>query len=62
MNQESLMLIDPPQLSDEGAVEVVNFLHELTMAFENSYQHQLRRYHRTRQHQHDIFDDDMPEF
>jgi len=62
MNQEALMLVDPPQLSDEGAVEVVGFLHELTLAFENSYQHQIRRYNKTRQYQRDIFDDDMPEF
>ncbi len=47
MNHEALMLVDPPQLSDEGAVEVVGFLHELTLAFENSYQHQIRRYNKT---------------
>ena len=40
-----LELIDPPELSDEAAAQMLAFLHELATAFENHYAAQLRRHH-----------------
>ncbi len=46
----ALLLYDPPQLSDEMAVQLVEFFHELTHSIENHYGHQLRAcYQRQRQ-------------
>ena len=39
-----LILINPPELSDEAAYQILDFLHELATAFENHYGTQLRRY------------------
>ncbi len=44
MNIRSLMLADPPELDDKTAVEMLDFLYELTTAFENHYAHQIRRF------------------
>ena len=40
-----LILDNPPELSDEAAAQCLDFLQELTVAFENYYSHQLRRYY-----------------
>ena len=45
MNRHSLLLLDPPTLSDEAAVETLEFLYQLTAAFENRYANQLRRFY-----------------
>lgn len=37
-----------PQLSDEAAAQLLDFLHELPTGFENAYGHQLRRYYAAR--------------
>lgn len=34
-----------PQLSDEAAAQLLDFLHEFTAAFENAYYDQLHRYY-----------------
>lgn len=39
-----LELTDPPELTDEAAAQMLDFLHELATAFENHYAGQLRRY------------------
>ena len=45
MNHPSLLFVDPPELSDKTASEMLDFLYELTTAFENHYAAQLRRYY-----------------
>ncbi len=45
MNRLPLVLPEPPELSDEGAADCLNFLYELTVAFEEYYADQLRRYY-----------------
>lgn len=40
-----MLLIDPPDVSDETASEILNFLYELVNAVENHYASQLRRVH-----------------
>ncbi len=66
MTIPSLMLADPPELSDETASEVLDFLYQLTTAFENKYANQLRRYYQsTEPPQPDLFedfDDELPDF
>jgi hypothetical protein len=66
MNLQSLMLADPPELSDEVASEMLDFLYELINAFENQYGTQLRRYHQSSEPPEpdlfDDFDDDLPTF
>ena len=37
-----------PQLSDEAAAQLLNFLHELLTGFENAYFDQLHRYYASR--------------
>ena len=66
MNPQSLLFVDPPDLSDKTASEMLDFLYELTTAFENHYAAQLRRYYQEiDQSQQDLFDefnDDLPYF
>jgi len=65
MHPLSLMLVDPPVISDEAASEMLNFLYELINAFENHYAIQLRRYHKTNdppQPDPFEFDDELPPF
>ena len=66
MNLHSLMLADPPRLSDEAAAETLDFLYELINAFENHYRDQLQRHDQTLQPpQPDLFedfDDELPTF
>lgn len=66
MNLHSLILADPPRLSDEAAVEMLDFLYELTNAFENHYRDQLQRHDQTcPPPQPDLFedfDDKLPTF
>ena len=66
MNLNSLMLADPPSLSDEAASEMLDFLYELINAFENQYRDQLQRHYQTDQPpQPDLFedfDDELPIF
>jgi hypothetical protein len=58
MNLHSLMLVDPPNLSDEAASEMLDFLYELINAFENQCRDQLQRHYRTHQSpQSDLFED-----
>ena len=45
MNRLPLVLTEPPELSDEGAAQCLDFLYELTLAFEKHYGDQLRRYY-----------------
>jgi len=65
MNLHSLMLVDPPSLSDEAAGEMLDFLYELVNAFENQYRDQLQRHYQANQPQPDLledFDDELPTF
>ncbi len=39
-------ILTPPELDDETAVKLNNFLYELLETFETHYCHQIRRYHR----------------
>jgi hypothetical protein len=49
MNQPSPALWRAkPQLSDEAAAQLLNFLHELLTGFENAYFDQLHRYNASR--------------
>ena len=58
MNLRSLMFVDPPHLSDETASDILDFLFELTTAFENHYAVQLRRCHQgVDRAQADLFED-----
>jgi len=58
MNRLPLILSEPPELSDEGAAQCLDFLYELTVAFENHYANQLRRYYEpTAPENPDLFDD-----
>lgn len=55
-----LILETPPELSDEAAAQCLDFLYELTVAFEIHYGHQLRRYQTetsTAPKHPDLFDD-----
>ena len=66
MNLSSMMLVEPPELSDESATEMLDFLYELINAFENQYRDQLQRHYQTNQlPQPDLFedfDDELPPF
>ena len=66
MNPQSLMLADPPELSDEAASEMLDFLYELVNAFENQYGNQLRCYQQPIElPQPDLFEgfeDELPPF
>jgi hypothetical protein len=42
---KSVLIIEMPELSDEGAAEVHNVLQALMNAFESHYRHHLKRYH-----------------
>jgi hypothetical protein len=57
MNRLPLVIPEPPELSDEGAADCLNFLYELTVAFEKHYADQLRRYYEPKARTHpDLFD------
>ncbi len=66
MNHPSLLFVDPPELSDKTASEMLDFLYELTTAFENHYATQLRRYYqegdRAQQNLFEEFNDELPTF
>ena len=66
MNHPSLLFVDPPDLSDQSASEILDFLYELTNAFENHYAAQLRRYYqegdRSQQDLFEDFNDELPTF
>mgnify|MGYP000034159713 CR=1 FL=1 len=66
MNTPSLMLVEPPELADETASEMLDFLYQLVNAFENQYRVQLRRYYQSNElAQQDLFedfDDELPTF
>jgi len=52
------MFVDPPELADETAAKMLDFLYELTAAFENHYTLQLQRYHQgMNRDQPDLFED-----
>lgn len=40
------LMLTPPELDDETAVKLNNFLYELLEAYETHYYHQIRRYQR----------------
>ncbi len=60
MNTLSLLFLDPPDLSDEAASQMLDFLYDITAAFESQYIAQVIRYHQTRedgeQPQPDLFE------
>ena len=57
MNHLSLLFVDPPELSDKTASEMLDFLYELTPAFQNHYVAQLRRYYQeSDRSQQDLFE------
>ena len=64
MNQP--LPIDLPELSDEAASEILDFLYQLTQAFETRYAAQLLRYQHTGEplgpDQFDDFEDDELSF
>ena len=66
MNTPLLMLVDPPELSAESAVEMLDFLYQLLNAFENQYSNQLRQCYHSAEPEPDLvgdFDDDeLPTF
>lgn len=66
MNTHSLMFADPPELSDENAAQILEFLYELATAFENQYTVQLRRYYQPPEPPEpdlfEDFDDELPTF
>jgi hypothetical protein len=66
MNLHALLFADPPDLSDESASEMLDFLYELTTAFENHYAAQLRRYYLeadpSQQDLFEEFNDELPYF
>jgi hypothetical protein len=69
LNLFELMLLQAPQLSDETAAEILDFLYHLTEAFESCYYGQLRRYEQSLEPEEplhpDLFDDlydELPDF
>lgn len=40
-----VIIIEAPELNDQGVAHVRAFLHEIILAFESHYYHRLRRYH-----------------
>ena len=66
MNRQSLLFIDPPTLSDEQASTMLDFLYQLTTAFENHYANQLRGFHEPFEPPEpdlfEDFDDNLPPF
>lgn len=51
MNEpEPSLWLAKPQLSDETAAQLLDFLHDLTTAFENAYYDQLHRYYASFDH------------
>lgn len=64
MNLHNAPLVPiPPELTDEAAVQVLDFLYELTRVFENYYAAQLHRlHHQVDEHQTDLFEDRDPPF
>ena len=42
---KSVLIIEMPELSDEGAAKIQNVLQALMNAFESHYRHHLKRYH-----------------
>lgn len=59
MKPQPLMLQALPELSDETAAHCLEFLQELTTAFENYYAGQLRRYYEPNVSPHpDLFSDE----
>ena len=57
MEPQPLILFTPPDLSDEAAAGCLEFLFELTQAFEKHYADQLRRhYDSDTSSQPDLFD------
>ena len=77
MDRPSLLFADAPDLTDEAASGILDFLYEVTTAFENRYYAQLTRHGQQcealwldlqAQHeekQQDLFvefDDDLPDF
>ncbi len=57
MNHPSPLVIDPPELSDEAASQILDLIYQLANAFENHYAFQLRRYYEpTPPPQYDLFD------
>jgi hypothetical protein len=68
MKHIPITLAEAPTLSDEGAVEILNFLYDLTTAFENYYFVQLRQHNQIfpdDPNQRDLFeplDDELPDF
>ena len=41
---KAVLIIEAPELSDEGVESVKNFLHDLILTFEAHYFHRLQRY------------------
>ena len=66
MNLQSHLFVDLPDLSDKSASEMLDFLYELTTAFENHYAAQLRRHYleidRSQQDLFEEFNDELPYF
>lgn len=66
MNLQSLLFVDAPDLADETASEILDFLYQLTTAFENHYAAQLRRYYqevdRSQPDLFEDFNDELPTF
>ena len=66
MNPQSLLFVDPPNLSDKAASEMLDLLYELTAAFENHYAAQLHRYYqegdRSEQDLFEDLNDELPPF
>ena len=66
MNTPSLMLVESPELDDETASEMLDFLYQLVNAFENQYGNQLRRHQQSAELPQpdlfDEFDDELPTF
>ena len=58
MNRLPLEMLYPPLLTDEGAAQCLDFLYQLTVAFEQHYAAQLRRYYEPHHPVHpDLFDE-----
>jgi hypothetical protein len=45
MYPPSLLFLDPPDLSDESASQMLDFLYQITAAFESQYIAQIKRYY-----------------
>ncbi len=57
MDKRSLLFLDPPALPDETATQMLDFLYNLTAAFEEQYMEQVIRCYQMRENHEELESD-----